>query len=265
MAFRLCFAFCLLAAGAASMARSAIETRLRERLQSDSWVARANAAALLADNPRAVRWLIPAAMDEAPPVRANARWALFRLTDLPWAGRAEECAAWWRASHDAAGLPVANPSQAPSLEDEPLEWGVPDVFDLAAVLSDGFLRVSVENRSSTRLDFGPGPEWDYSAVLFSQSCTPVRVLDPPEPPPGMLESRIWDASGRRLQTWYWNLDGLQIQAGLSASENYDLSALPPGRYLAEVIAGPVGADSHRFEGPPPPGTRGERRLLVIDR
>ncbi len=263
MAFRLCLAFCLLSAASVSMVRSTMEARLRERLRSDSWVDRANAAVLLADNPRAVRWLLPASMDEAPPVRENARWALHRLTGLPWASQPDECAEWWLRSQSVAGPGLPAP---PDARDDSWEYGVPEVVDLNARCEDGALMVSIENRSQYAMKFASGIPIGYSAILYSRLGAPAAVLDPPEPGSGVVETRIWDLDGRRLQTWYWKIHRLRIDGGRSAGESYDLSAFPKGHYIAECVAGPFVAftdDLERSFGFVI--SNGERRFVLIDR
>lgn len=263
MAFRLCLAFCLLAAAAASMVRSTMESRLRGRLRSDSWVARANAAVLLADNPRAVSWLLSAAEDEAPPVRRNARWALHRLTGLPWANQAEACASWWKREHSANGATGAAP---PAPEDEMMGFGVHGLIVLQVEFEEGALTVSIESRLDGPLEIVPIEGRDYCSILFSNQGSPVRIIDPPEPAGGVVETRIRDGTGRLLQTWYWNFGRLRLEGGKATGETYDLSAVPPGRYVVECVTGPFAAGSDS-----PDWNLGVlwtddlRRVVIIDR
>jgi hypothetical protein len=270
MAFRLCVAFCLLASGLASMLRSVGEARLRERLFSDSWVSRANAAILLSDDRRAIPWLVALSDDPAPPVRANVRWALRRQTNIRWASNPEECRRWWLSAGGQEPPPSRIDALIPPSPPMSDTYGVPENLDLHLSWKGDSLCVSLVNHTDGKLNLSPHEAENYTAEIYGADGTPARILDAPEPSPASVETLIWSETGRHLASFWWNVDGAEIAIEGDLSETYDLSALPAGRFVAECRTGALAA-SHgdplqtRFLAIRMVATPGIRRLLIFRR
>ncbi|NUN49548.1 MAG: hypothetical protein HUU15_12040, partial [Candidatus Brocadiae bacterium] len=234
MALRLALAFCTAAAFAAALTPSLAARRLDSRSRSDQWIHRANAALLLADTPGAIPRLIALGSDPAPPVRANARWTLGRLTGWPWESEFQACASRWPAP--TAAFPRDPETSAVTFTLRDAGNGT-----IEAVLSNGGpVAVELRRRDS-----------DAAAIaLFGPGARVARLLRPEGSRSGAVTLRIHTAGGRCLQVSWISVHGAHLPAGGSWTGDASLSGLPRGVYRVDAVLGDTSADTPAADGRP---------------
>lgn len=254
MAFRLSLAFCFLAALAVVLVGMHERRRRHDRMQTGDWIARANAAALSADDRTAAPILVDLLDDANPRVRMNALWALNKLTGLPWASRTLESREVWRGH----GREWTDGRMLPTL-------------DTVALGPSGWQQVGLAvrpNHDPPRIDVvlylrRNGPVWirrtdaeQYAAFLYRADGRIAKVLDDEEATSAGLELRLHDSSGNRVGRYWWPLDGEKIEVNAPLILSCETLTLSPGDYVAEVLLGqsvldpePPGRFSSTYEAP----------------